>query len=86
MSFLRRLHAFHIKLLLSSGVLLFGFQSSPGTLKSAEAVPGKFHESGGDSKHKCLQDRANFHRPRSLQIVLMFFTLDPYDVHRVTQG
>ena len=36
----------------------------------SKAVPGKFPSSGEPSKQNCLQNRANFHRPRVWQIVL----------------
>ena len=39
------------------------------------SVPGKLHGSDGHSKRKCLQDRANFHRSRAWQIVLMLNTI-----------
>ena len=41
----------------------------------SKAVPGKFHGSGGHSKRNCLQDRANFHRSRAWQIVLIINTV-----------
>ena len=37
----------------------------------SKAVSGKFHWSGGHSKHNCLQNWANFHRSRALQINLI---------------
>ena len=36
-----------------------------------------FHRSGRRSKGNCLQDRANFHRSRAWQIVLIFHTVTP---------
>ena len=50
-----------------STVLLSGFHSSPGDMKSTEykAVPGTFYGSGGRNKRKSLQDRANFHKSRA---------------------
>ena len=41
--------------------------------------PGKFHGSGGHSKRSCLQDRINFHRSQTLQIVPIFNTVTVYD-------
>ena len=48
----------------------------PGVLRNplSVAVPGKLHGSGGHSKSNCLQDRANFHRSRAWQIVIIFNT------------
>ena len=53
-------------------VLLIGFQSSPELQNpQSKAMPGKFHVSGGHSKHNCFQYRANFHSFRTKQIVLI---------------
>ena len=46
--------------------------SSPGALKSTKAVPGKIHGSGGHNTRNYKQDRANFHRFRAWQIVVIF--------------
>ena len=43
-----------------------------------KAVPSNVHGSGGHSKRKCLQDRANFRRSRPWQIVLIFNALYIY--------
>ena len=40
----------------------------------SQAVPGKFHGSGGQSKCNCFQDKANFYRSWAWQIVLIFNT------------
>ena len=56
-------------------VLLSGFQSSLELWKPlSKVVPGKFHGSGEQSERNCLQDRANYHRFKSWQIVLIFNT------------
>ena len=39
-----------------------------------KAVPGTFRGSAGHSKRTCLKDRANFHKFRAWQIVLIFNT------------
>ena len=62
---------FQIKLHLLSTILLSGFQSSLRNPLS-KTVPGEFHGSGGQSKRNCLQERADFHRSRAWQIVLIF--------------
>ena len=77
-SFWRKLH-------LLNTVLLSGFQSSPGELWNplTKAEPGKFYRSVRHSKCNCLQDQVNFHRSRTLKIVLIFNTLVPcyiYDI------
>ena len=52
----------------------------------SKAVLGKFHESGGYSKRDCLQDRANFRRSWSWQIVLILTrSLCLCDFYDVTQ-
>ena len=43
----------------------------------SKAVFGKFHRSGGHSKHICLLDRINFHMSQAWQIVLIFNTALP---------
>ena len=49
---------FQIKLHSWYTALLNGFQSFPEVRNPlSKAVPGKFHGSGGHSKHNCLQDR-----------------------------
>ena len=46
---------------LLSTVILIGFQSSLGALKSYDkAVPGKIHWSGGHSKRNCLKKQSQF--------------------------
>ena len=47
----------------------------------SKAVPGKFHGSGGHTKHDLLQDWANFHRSRAWQIVLFFNTDIVFFIH-----
>ena len=66
---------FQIKLHLLNTVLLSGFQSSPGAWNPlSKAISGNFNRSGRHSKHKYSQERANFHRSQSWQIVLIFNT------------
>ena len=43
-----------------------------------QAVPTKFTGSGGHGKCNCAQDRANFHRSRAWQIVLLLTLLYIY--------
>ena len=40
----------------------------------SNAIPGKFHGSGGQSKYNSLQNRGNFHMSRTWQISLNFNT------------
>ena len=71
---------FQIKLHLLCFVLLNGFQSSPGALKSIEYGSTRWIQmSDGHSKYNCLQDRVNFHRSWAWQIVLIFKTVSEFN-------
>ena len=66
-----------------STVLLSGFQSSLGALKTTKAVSGQFHGSGRHSKCNGSQDRANFHRSQAWQIVLIVNTVNMTHFHTI---
>ena len=63
---------FEMKRHLVHTVLLKGFQSSSGALKST--IPGKFHGSCRQSNANCLRDWTNFSRLQAWQIVLIVNT------------
>ena len=62
---------FQTKLYLQSAVLSVSKASHELWNPLSKRVAVTFQEFGAPSKHKCLQDRANFHRSWARQIVLI---------------